>query len=125
MATSKSSITRLPSPQDEFIQPLAQGAATSERERECRDAVTRRQPESFTRRAGTFVRKCWRSMKVMNTAFNQEELCNGARSRERSEERLRDEEAWLRMEDEGCPNDRHPTVFVPTHPWNGERGYIE
>jgi len=29
---------------------------------------------------------------------------DGTRSRERSEERLRDEQAWSRMDDVGCPN---------------------
>lgn len=42
----------------------------------------------------------------MNAAFKHGELGDGAGSRERREERLGDEEAWLRMEDEGCPNGR-------------------
>ncbi len=104
MAIFKSSVTIPPCPQDKSIRLLVQDALPPERKRDCRDALTRRQPENFTRRANTFFRKCWRSMKIMNTAFEQEESGNGARSRERSDARLRDEEAWLRMEDEGCPN---------------------
>lgn len=41
-------------------------------------------------------------MMIMHTEFEQSG--DGTRSRERSEERLRDEEAWSRMDDEGCPN---------------------
>ena len=47
-------------------------------------------------------------MRVMHAAFEQAESGDGAGSRERGEERLRDEEAWSRMDDEGCPNGRQP-----------------
>jgi hypothetical protein len=55
-------------------------------------------------RFGTSFRECWRKMTLMNTAFEHSESGDGAASRERSEERLRDEEAWSRMDNEGCPN---------------------
>lgn len=42
-------------------------------------------------------------MRVMNAEFEQSG--DGTRSRERSQERLRDEQAWLRMDNEGCPNE--------------------
>jgi hypothetical protein len=42
----------------------------------------------------------------MNAAFVYAESGHGAGSRKRIEERLHDEEAWLRMEDEGCLNGR-------------------
>jgi len=125
MSTFKSSNTILSRLQGELIQPIGQCTNPSLREPCCEVAVMRRQPESFTRRAGTFVRECWRKMKVMNTAFKQEELCDGARSHERSDERLRDELAWSRMDDDGGPNGHQPTGFAPTHPRNEEQGYIE
>ena len=44
-------------------------------------------------------------MRVMNAAFAHTKSGDGAGSRAHSEERLRDEEAWSRMDDEGCPHD--------------------
>lgn len=106
MSTFKSSIATLPYPQDKFLQPSVQGALPSVRMRVWQDAVTRRQPEPFTRRFGSFFRECWRRMRVMKAAFEQSESGDGTQSRERREERLRDEESWSRMDDEGCPNAR-------------------
>lgn len=60
----------------------------------------------------------------MNAAFEHAESGNGAGSRERSEEHFRDEEAWSRMEDEGCPNGRqllYPLqTFIRPALWNWE-----
>jgi hypothetical protein len=41
-------------------------------------------------------------MSIMKKNFEHKR--DGSRSHERSAERLRDEEAWFRMDSEGCPN---------------------
>lgn len=104
MSTLKSSIATLPCPPDKFLQPAVQIALPSVRMRGWQSAVKRRHPEAFARRFGAFFLECLRRMKVMHAAFEQSESGDGTRSRERSEERLRDEQAWSRMDDEGCPN---------------------
>jgi hypothetical protein len=43
----------------------------------------------------------------MNTEFEQSESGECLRSCEPSEEQVRDEQAWSRMGDKGCPDDRH------------------
>lgn len=67
-------------------------------------------------------------MAVMNAAFEQAESRDGMASRERSEERLRDEDAWLSMEDEGCPNVRQlPGQATGDHQaalWNSGRMHL-
>ena len=45
---------------------------------------------------------------LMKHTFEHAELSDGTGSREQGEERLRDEKAWSRMDDEGRPNDRPP-----------------
>jgi hypothetical protein len=104
MSTLKSSIASLPHPPDKFLRPSVQSALPSVRMRVWQGAVMRRQPEALTRRFGAFFLECWRRMRVMKAAFEQAESGDGTRSRERSEERLRDEQAWSRMDDKGCPN---------------------
>jgi hypothetical protein len=104
MSTFKSPIATLPYSPDKFLQPAVQIALPSVRMRVWQSAVRRRHPEAFTRRLGTFFLECWRRMKVMHASFEQSESGDGTGSRERSEERLRDEQAWSRMDDEGCPN---------------------
>jgi hypothetical protein len=59
----------------------------------------------FTFRS-SFVGECWQKMKIMNEEFEQSEAGDDRRSREAAEERVRDEQAWSRMDDEGCPNGR-------------------
>ena len=51
-----------------------------------------------------FVSECFRRMGMMKLAFEHSQSGDGTGSRERSDERRRDEEAWSRMDDEGCPN---------------------
>ena len=53
-----------------------------------------------------FLRDCWRRMGLMKLSFDHAELGDGTGSRERSDDRRRDEDDWSRMEDEGCPNGR-------------------
>lgn len=43
---------------------------------------------------GTFVHECWRRMAVMRADFELSESSHGARSSERSAERLHDDQAW-------------------------------
>ena len=93
MSTFKNLIARLPHPQGELIQPLVQGASSSVRRRVCQDAAMRQPPGSLMCRLGTFVRECWRRMGVMEAASERAES-GGAQSRERSKERLRDEQGW-------------------------------
>lgn len=62
--------------------------------------------ESCFRRVSAFVRDCWWKVTVMHEAFEQSESAEGQQSRERSEERGRDEEAWARMDNEGGPGGR-------------------
>lgn len=62
--------------------------------------------EGYGNRFAAFLRKIWWSMIVMKKNF--EHAGDGLRSRERSAERLRDEEAWSRMDGEGCPNLQPP-----------------
>jgi hypothetical protein len=56
------------------------------------------------------LHECWRRIAVMKAASEKAERRYGTRSNERSAERLRDQEAGLRMDDEGCPNDRPSTL---------------
>jgi hypothetical protein len=102
MFTGNNAITIQPNSTREFIQTLGQDAVPQVNKRGCHGAVMR---ENFAHRLDQFgasFRECWRRMRVMHAAF--EHSGDGARSRERSEERLRDEQAWSRMDDEGCPN---------------------
>ena len=94
MSTFRSLIARLPHPQGELIQPLVQGASPSVRKRVCQDAVMRQLPGGLMCRFSAFLRECWRRMRIMEAATDQAESGDGARSRERSKERLRDEQAW-------------------------------
>ena len=93
MSTLKSSITIPPYPQVEIIQPIAQSALPSVKKQDCQDVVIRQRPGGLIRRFGAFVRECWRRMRVMEAASERLESSDGALSRERSEERLRDEQA--------------------------------
>jgi hypothetical protein len=72
--------------------------------RNCREVADRRPPEAFNRQFAVFFRESWQDMRIMNTRFEQSELGGDTRFRQRSEERLQDEEAWSRMVSEGCPN---------------------
>ena len=65
-------------------------------------------PEGFTARLSALWRECSRSLMLMKVAFAHAQAGDGTASHERSEERLRDEQAWARMDDEGCPNGRQP-----------------
>lgn len=60
------------------------------------------QPEGLKTRLAAFMCKVRSSMSIMKKDFEHEG--DGSRSRERSAERLRDEEAWSQMDGEGCPN---------------------
>src|SRR5512133_3571358 len=98
MSTPKSSIATLSCTPDKFLQPAVHIALPSVRMRVRQGVVRRRQPEAFTRRFGAFFLECWQRMRMMYAAFEQSESADGSRSRERSEERLRDEQAWSRMD---------------------------
>jgi hypothetical protein len=52
------------------------------------------------------LRECWRRMAPMKAASDKAEHSERIRSSDLRVERLRDQEAGLRMDDEGCPNDR-------------------
>ncbi len=105
MSTSKSPITIPPYQQVEIIQPMLQSALPSVRKQDCRDVVMRQQAKGPFCRFGAFLRECWRRMRVMKVASDQAGSGDGARSHKRSEEQRRDEHAWSRIDDAGCPND--------------------
>jgi hypothetical protein len=101
MSTLTSSTTTWPPPQGEFIGPLVQGALPSERKLDDEGALMRQPSADFTVDRGLVacVRKLWRAARAINADFKR--AGDGTRSRERSAERLRDEQAWLRLDDEG------------------------
>jgi len=102
MATLTNSTTIRRSAQGEFIGPLVQGVLPSERKLDVgHGALMRQPPEGFTfdRRLAAFAHKLWRATRVMNADFKR--AGDATRSRERSAERLRDEQAWSRLDDEG------------------------
>ncbi len=106
MSTFKSSITIPCYPKVEIIQPSVQSALPSVRTQDCRHVVMRQQSKGLLCRFGAFVRVCWRRMRVMKAASDQAESDSGARCRERSEEQLRDRQAWSRIDEAGRPKDR-------------------
>jgi hypothetical protein len=57
----------------------------------------------FTFRS-SFIGDCWRKMKIMKSEFEQSESGDGLQSGKAVKERVRDEQASSRMDDEGCPN---------------------
>ena len=61
--------------------------------------------EGCTHGPTAFARECWQRMRRMKATFEQGGL-SLAESHERREDRRRDEEAWSRMDDEGCPNEQ-------------------
>ena len=75
----------------------------------------------FTFRS-SLIGECWRKMKIMKAEFEQSESGGGLQSRKAGEERIRDEQASSRMDDEGCPNPRQqpdsrrrkPTIVFAT-----------
>ena len=93
MSTFKTLIAILPHPQGELIQSLVPGTIPSVRKRVCQDAAMRQPPGGLMCRLGAFVRECWRRMRIMEAVSDRLESSDGALSRERSEERLRDEQA--------------------------------
>lgn len=56
------------------------------------------------------LHECWRRMAVMKAASDKAEHSERIGSSERRVDRLADQEAGLRMDDEGCPNDRPSTL---------------
>jgi hypothetical protein len=107
MSTCNNSITILPNLSGKLIQTVEQTSVPVLTNRAVNGAVMRQTFERHLSGFSAFFRECWRKMMVMNATFARAELGDGAASRERSEERVGDEEAWSRMDDEGCPNGRH------------------
>jgi hypothetical protein len=103
MSVFTSSVRVPPYSQREFTS--VQGALPSVSTSDCQSTGMRPQPAGFNRRFSAFFREYWRRIKVMNAAFAHAQSGDGAGSRARSEERLRDEEAWSRIDNEGCPHD--------------------
>lgn len=96
------SISIAPHPKTELGQMSTARHLRSFQKESSRNAGVRGQSEGLIRRFGAFLCECRRRMMIMQIEY--EHSGDGTRSRERSEERLRDEEAWSRMDDEGCPN---------------------
>lgn len=115
MSTSSSSL------QSALVQSVEQGSRPLTRE------VSQDAPLRISlRRWSLSLRECWWKMKAMNTAFEESQSGDGTQSRRRSEERLRDEEAWARMGDEGgldpesCPQKTQTSSGLTSRP--GEDG---
>ena len=83
------------------------------RERNRQSSVLRNRPLGFSHSSSHLVFGCWRRMRVMDAAFEQSE--SGGGSQEPSAERLRDEQAGSRMNDEGCPNQPLASPPTPTY----------
>jgi hypothetical protein len=116
MSVLTNSIT--PHLQGEFIQSLVPGTLMSARKPDSRGTAFRQRPETFIRRIGAFFGERWRRLSIMNAAFEQAELTDGARSRRRSAERLLDEQAWSRLDACSRP-------VWPENNQNGGRGLVE
>jgi hypothetical protein len=108
---STRSIAIAPHLKAELMQLSVTGPLRSLETGDCQSAAVRGQTEGFVWRFGAFLRECWRRMMIMHGQFEQ--AGDGARSRERGEERLREEQAWSRMDDEGCPNGRQQIDSPP------------
>ncbi len=89
----------------EPMQPLVQGSlpiGIHERQ----GSATSPRPTALPHRYGGFFRECWRRMKAMNDDFRESNSGDGALSRKRNEERLEDEQAWSRLDDDGAFSSR-------------------
>jgi hypothetical protein len=106
MSTYNSLIAILPNSSGKLIPTVEQASFPLPTKQSTKGAVVRQKFEHQFGGLTAFFRECWRRMMVMNATFADAELGDGAASRERSEERAGDEEAWSRMDDEGCPNGR-------------------
>jgi hypothetical protein len=70
----------------------------------------------------SLIGECWRKMNIMKAEFEQSESGGGLQSPKVGAERIRDEQASSRMDDEGCPNARptpdsrrrKPTIVLVT-----------
>jgi len=98
---------------------LPEGGISFARERDRLDPGRRTRPKAFHHRAADFLIECWQSMRVMNAAFKHSE--SGCGSQEPSGERLRDEQAGSRMNDEGCPNQQLICPSAPSHTSDPQR----
>lgn len=103
MSSCSASARRAKSP-SEFVQTLGQSVRPFAMEEDWRSAA--RSVERCPTTISTFALECWQRNEVMHAAFEQSESVDGEQSRERSEERRLDEEAWPRMDNEGGPDAR-------------------
>jgi hypothetical protein len=109
VSTRNNSVAVEPDSVSEFIQTADEGALHLVNA--CGHDGPLMMRQKLARRPSRFsasFRECWRKMSVMHAAFEHAESGDGAGSRGHNEERLRDEEAWSRMDDEGCPNGLQP-----------------
>ena len=116
MSTFESSYIILRNPQSELLYTPVQGALPSVSNNDWQGAVMRLPPEGLTRRFAAFWRKCWETMMNMYAAYEFADSQIGDRSRERSAERRRDEQAWSRLDDDGCPpvgTPQRPSIARP------------
>jgi hypothetical protein len=104
MSTFKSSIMALIYAKDGVTLPPAHVVLHPAERWNCPGAGKQRRVKASHRRRQTYFRRCWWKMRVMSVAFGRGWSIDDARSQKRSEERLLDEQSWLRMDDEGCPN---------------------
>jgi hypothetical protein len=74
--------------------------------RDRQSPAKRSRPQRFKHSFSERFIESWRRMRVMHAVFKHSESGGEEQSQEPSEERLGDEQAWSRMDDEGCPNEQ-------------------
>jgi hypothetical protein len=106
MSTFKSSTMVLLYPKGGFTLPSALSAFHSAERLDCQGARVQQQAKVPHDRFQANFRRCWWKMRIMNAAFGLRRSNDDAQPQKRNEEHLLDEQAWSRMDDEGCPNGR-------------------
>lgn len=104
MSMFTSSIVMLLYPKGRNMRRSVNRVYPFEETRNRQDITTQQQFNSLSSRYNTHVRNGWSKVSILNAMFEKLESGSGAQSLKRSKEKLLDEQAWARMDDEGCPN---------------------
>lgn len=110
MSTFETSYIILRNPQSELLYTPVQGALPSANKWDWQNTLDRQSTRGFTHRFTGFCRACWETMINMYAAYEFADSQIGDRSRERSAERLRDEQAWSHLDDDGTPRRAQPNA---------------
>jgi hypothetical protein len=103
MSTFENSYINLRTPQSELLHAPVQGSLTSASEQDWQGKCLRQPAKNLVQRCVEFVSECWETMAELHAEFKYADSEIGERSRERTADRLRDEQAWLQLDDDGCP----------------------